>query len=539
MSEEHFPATGAARTAESLDSAILRVLMDTIPDRIYFKDLQSRFVRNNLSHIRWLGASSAEEVIGKTDFDFFSHDHAERAYLEEQVIIRTGRPIVARIVQITKRDGTQAWGSITKMPWCDETGRIIGTFGLTRDVTDMKAAEDKLTTERNLLRTIIDHLPSRVYVKDTASRYVLNNRAHLESLGVKSQEETLGRTTLEFFPGERGKQALADDQQVFAGGAIQNQEKSDFGAEGEVHWALTTKVPLHDLHGQLRGLVGISHDITRRKRAELELERRTAEMEANVQMARQIQESFIPHDYPVFPRGVAPEASALRFAHRYIPATTLGGDFFQITQLTDARCGVLVCDVMGHGVRAGLITALIRGVVEEFAERAKDPVKVLAEINHALAPILQKTGQPIFATAFFGVFDIVAQTLTYANAGHPPPFVLHRGDREVSRLAADDPEPAAGLMADFAYTRHTCSFRTGDALLGFTDGLFEAADATGQLFGEERLRSLVTEQLALTGSKLIDRIVGDIQAFTGRTDFEDDLCVVAVESPHGVGLDRA
>jgi serine phosphatase RsbU (regulator of sigma subunit) len=69
--------------------------------------------------------------------------------------------------------------------------------------------------------------------------------------------------------------------------------------------------------------------------------------------------------------------------------------------------------------------------------------------------------------------------------------------------------------------------------------LFEAADASGQMFGEERLRALVTGQLALTGQPLLDRIVGDIQTFAGRTDFEDDLCVVAVESPRGVGLDRA
>jgi sigma-B regulation protein RsbU (phosphoserine phosphatase) len=256
-------------------------------------------------------------------------------------------------------------------------------------------------------------------------------------------------------------------------------------------------------------------------------------------MARQIQESFLPRNYPVFPRGVAVEASALRFAHRYIPASTLGGDFFHIQQLTDAKCGVLVCDVMGHGVRAGLITALIRGVIEELDERAKDPAKVLAEINHTLTPILEKTGQPMFATAFFGVIDIVSQTLTYANAGHPPPFVLRRDDWKVSRLTTEDPEPAAGLVDGFTYTKHSTPFRTGDALLGFTDGLFEAANASDQMFGEDRLRDLVTEQLNLTGPVLLDRLVGDIQAFTGHTNFEDDLCVVVVESPRGVGLDRA
>ena len=94
--------------------------------------------------------------------------------------------------------------SSTKMPWRDAHGTVIGTFGLTRDVTEMKEAEEKLVEERNLLRTIIDHLPSRLYVKDMVSRYVLNNKSHLEMLGATSQADALGKTTLDFFPGERG-----------------------------------------------------------------------------------------------------------------------------------------------------------------------------------------------------------------------------------------------------------------------------------------------------------------------------------------------
>lgn len=534
---ESAPPTGQPTpdaTAESLDSTILRLLMETIPDRIYFKDLQSRFVRVNYAHAQWLGVGSPTEVIGKSDADFFAASHAQTAFTEEQVIIHTGRPMVGEIQRITKRDGSEAWGSTTKMPWRDATGRIIGTFGVTRNVTATKQAEEKLTEERNLLRTIIDHLPSRVYVKDLTSRYLINNRAHLRALGITAQEESRGRTTVDFFPGERGQQALLDDRKVLETGLpIIDQEKSDFGAEGQTRWSLTTKVPLRDIREKIVGIVGISHDITERKRIEQELQRRTDEMEADVQMARQIQESFLPRNYPVFPRGAAADASALRFAHRYIPATTLGGDFFTIVQLSDAKCGVLVCDVMGHGVRAGLVAALIRGVVEELGERAQDPARVLSEINHTLTPILEKTGQPIFATTFFGVIDIVPQTLTYSNAGHPPPFVVRRGERTVERLVANDPEPAAGLVENFAYTKTSCAFRNGDTLLGFTDGLFEAADAEGQLFGETRLRALVEKNLALYGAPLIDRLVKEIQAFSGRSQFEDDLCVVAAESPGG------
>lgn len=530
MSELSLTSTMAAATPESLDSALLRVLMDNIPDRIYFKDLQSRFVRNNIAHALSLGMSSPEDCVGKTDFDFFSTDHAHLALEDEQTIIQTGIGIVAKVEQLSLRNGKQGWGSSTKMPWRDSAGRIIGTFGITRDITAAREAEMHRTEEHNLLRTIIDHLPSRIYVKDTGSRYLLNNKSHLEMLGAKTQGEVTGRTTLDFFPGERGEQALADDRLVLdTGGGILNQEKSDFAEDG-AHWSLVTKVPLHDLNGELVGIVGISHDITRRKKAEMELQQRTAEMESDVRMARQVQESFLARKAPVFPRDATPATTALRFAYRYLAATTLGGDFFDFIQLSDTKCGVLVCDVMGHGVRAGLLTALVRGVVEEMGVRAENPAHVLVEINRSLLPIVEHTGQPVFATAFFGVIDLEARTLTYGNAGHPPPLVLRAKSDVIARLVSDDPEPATGLIDGFAYSRHACEFNPGDLLLAYTDGLIEAADATGRIFSEDRLRARLALCRGLPGATVIDGLLKEVEAYSGQTQFEDDVCVVAVEA---------
>jgi sigma-B regulation protein RsbU (phosphoserine phosphatase) len=515
---------------ESLDSAILRLLMENIPDRIYFKDRQSRFVRVNRAHAKWLGAASPEAVVGKTDFDFFARDHATAAYTEEQRIIESGQPLLGEIQFITRQDGRTAWGSTSKLPWRDASGRIIGTFGLTRDVTAAKQAEEKLTEEHNLLRTIIDHLPSRIFVKDSAARYLLNNEAHLRELGVARQEEAKGRTVREFYSGQRAEQSIADDHSVLSGGPpVINQEKSDYGSQGNSHWWITTKVPLQDIRGKIIGLVGISHDITQRKRTEQELQRRSAEMEADVLMARQIQQAFIPRTYPVFPAGSRPETSALHFAHRYIAATTLGGDFFDLVPISDSRCGLLICDVMGHGVRAGLLTALIRGVVEECCIQIGDPGRVLGEINRALMPIVRETGQPIFATAFYGVIDLSASSIRYAIAGHPPPFHVRPGREKAVALALTDPEPAAGLIEGFEYSHRELEFLPGDVLLAYTDGIVEASNADGKMFGDERLRALIEEHPGGTPSDWVERIVGQVTAFTGRNDFEDDICIVAAE----------
>ncbi len=516
--------------AMKLDSDILRVLMDTIPDRIYFKDLQSRFVRNNIAHARALGATSTEACIGKTDFDFFTKEHAEKALADEQEIIRSGKPMIASVERLTLRDGRKTWASTTKMPWHDSAGRIIGTFGVTRDITAAKEIEERLEEERNLLRTIIDNLPSRLFVKDIDSRYVLNNRAHIEMLGLKDQAAALGHTTMDFFPGPRGEQAREDDQAVLNGAKIVNQEKSDFGPDGQTQWSLVTKVPLRDSHGQLVGLVGISHDITRRKLAEEELKRRSAEMETDLRMARQVQEAFLTRPYPVFPRGVAAEASALHFAHRYLAATTLGGDFFDIVQLSDTKCGVLLCDVMGHGVRAGLLTALVRGVVEEMGRRANDPAHVLSEINKSLMPIVEQTGQPVFATVFVGVIDVATGTLVYGNAGHPAPLVLRSGTNTLHRLAPPDPEPATGLLNGFSYTRHECRFGPGDTFLGYTDGVIEAANADGQLFGEDRVRGLLAQQQGCSPAVVCDQLLEAVESYSQRQSFDDDVCIVAIQA---------
>jgi sigma-B regulation protein RsbU (phosphoserine phosphatase) len=515
----------------AFDSELLRMLMEAMPDLIYFKDVQSRFVRVNSAYATRYGFGSPADVVGKTDFDLFARSHAEVALADEQQIIRTGQPVVGKIERLTMLDGSKGWASTTKLPWRDSAGRIIGTFGLTRDVTAAQDAEEELTAERNLLRTIIDHLPSRIFVKDTESRFLVSNQAHIQSLGVQRLEEVRGKTTLDFFPNERGIQALADDRQVLQTGVpILDQEKSDFAAASEARWSLTTKVPLHDARGNVVGLAGISHDITQRKRTEQELQRRTDEMETDLRMARQIQEAFFPRVYPVFPAGVPAEASELRFAHRYIPAATLGGDFFDILQLSDTLCGVLICDVMGHGVRAGLLTALIRGVVEEFAPHAATPASVLAAISHGLMPIIHQTGQPVFATAFFGVIDTAAATLSYANGGHPSPIVLRGAAGATEPLAFANPEPAAGLIENFAYSSRVVPFRVGDTLVAYTDGFFEAGNAAGTMFGAARLDAFLSAHQDLSGSELIDRLVSEVVTFTGRSEFDDDVCALTIKS---------
>ena len=257
---------------------LLSTLMDNIPDFIYFKDAKSRFVRTNRAHAKAFGLSDPDEAVGKTDFDFFTKEHAWSAYEDEQRIIQTGQPIVGQVEKETWPDRPDTWVSTTKMPVRDEKGDVVGTFGISRDVTESKRAEETLARERSLLRTLIDVIPDYVFVKDAESHFVLDNTAHLHVLGVKSQEELIGKTDLDIFPEELARIYYVDEQQVMQSGIpLIDREESVTDSTGKTQWLLTTKVPFRDAAGKTVGLVGISHDITGMKEADEQIRRRADE----------------------------------------------------------------------------------------------------------------------------------------------------------------------------------------------------------------------------------------------------------------------
>ena len=271
-----------AETQLARERELLQTLLENIPDRIYFKDRQSRFTLINRALTALFGLKSPEQAYGKTDADFYGQEHAGDALGDERHVMETGEPLLGKIEFENLADGRKSWSLTTKLPLRDRKGAIVGTCGISREISQMKEMEEQLETERNLLRAVIDNLPDLVFLKDIGGRYLLNNMAHVRWLGAIDPADVRGRTVFDYFPDDvaadfhRGDMDVADSRKPLI-----NQEEHMVDAQGNHSWRLTSKIPWLDEDGRTVGLVCISRDVTEQKRAEERLKKANAELAEN------------------------------------------------------------------------------------------------------------------------------------------------------------------------------------------------------------------------------------------------------------------
>lgn len=257
-----------AEKAERHGRYLVDVLMEHTPDMVHMKDMHGRFIRVSESVAHHMGLSGASEAVGRTDSEFFTEEHARSTQEDERRVMATGQPLEDVEERETWIDGRVTWVSTTKVPLRNSEGAVIGTFGISRDITERKRADEALAQERNLLRTLIDNLPDAVFVKDTDGRFVIANKATVQDLGAGAEEEVLGRTDLDFLSKEVATGLLAEERRILASGQpMVSEERVVLGPGGEVlRTLLSSKVPLRDTEGRIVGLVGANRDVSERRR---------------------------------------------------------------------------------------------------------------------------------------------------------------------------------------------------------------------------------------------------------------------------------
>jgi PAS domain S-box-containing protein len=400
-----------------------------------------------------------------------------------------------------------------------------------RDITLRREAEEQLRTEHTAIQTS----GNGIAIVDVEARLTYGNPAILRMWGLESLEAAQALTLHQLFSDDATGNTII---QHVADGLNWNGEVEARRLDGTTFFAQAAATANLNADDELIGVVLSFNDITLRKRAEAQREQyaeqlrlRNAEMEADLDMAREIQQALLPRQFPVFPASATPGESVLRFSHFYRPSMTLGGDFFYVLPVSDYVAGIFTCDVMGHGMRAALITAVMRGLFEELKPLAHDPGRYMTRMNREFMTILSDAEEFMFVSASYILIDLPQRRLSFSDAGHPSPLLLQRSRGRVKALHEPSAPigPALGIVERSSYETLSCPIEEGDAVLIYTDGISEVEGADRAEYGTERLVQCAMKNIMRPMPDVLAALVADAEHFAAGKAFDDDVCLVAAE----------
>ncbi len=238
-------------------------------------------------------------------------------------------------------------------------------------------------------------------------------------------------------------------------------------------------------------------------------------LEQELEMARAVQKSLLPTQPACIP--------GFNLVADWRPARKVAGDFYDFFSLPDGRWALVLADVSGKGAPAALYMAMTRSLIRSEASRHTSPSAVLMEVNRRL---LMESSNEMFVTVFYVVLDPVLRLLTYANAGHPPPF-LRRASGGVERLAYGG--FMAGLFEELSLSDETLNLESGDTLVAYTDGLTDTVNHRDEAYGHTRLAETISSAPA-AARDVLAHISKDLEAFAGPVPQPDDITLLILTS---------
>ncbi len=414
--------------------------------------------------------------------------------------------------------------------------RLVGVWV---DITRRKMADLNAMEEKELFRTLINCLPDNIYFKNRESRFVLANEATSRKMGVPTPSDVIGCKDDHFFSREMSDVSRREELTIMqTGHPVTNRihKESRNQGQGRPTWSKVSKFPWYDSQGAVKGIVGISSDVTeliesrqRYQRLSEQLDERNKTLEKEIDLAREVQFALqpvrIPSRHWTLPDGSKRHA---HFHHVYMPSTGVAGDCFEVFPVGESGVGMLICDVMGHGIRSALIASMLRGLMEQAATLADTPALLLMSLNRQLSRIFTQANISMFATACYVYLDLASRRLTLSGAGHPAPMVLYSSTGK-ALLPAIPRSSALGLIENAMYRESEIELEPGMKLMLYTDGLVEAQDDEGEELGAPRLLDFIQKRGPQSVKEMLDMSLAGMHQFTGSMRQDDDICLLGVE----------
>ena len=411
---------------------------------------------------------------------------------------------------------------------------IIGSVG-----HNLLKTERDLLLSKGFFEAVIENIPAAVYVKEPKDlTMILVNKATEVQLGA-TRKEIIGKNVDQFFPIDVALRVNTHDRTVLSSGLpIEYVDDKVLTNTNDTIVLSVKKIPIMDTKGQPVYVLGISDDITERVKkdeslhwAYHELSNKNEQMESDFRLAQEIQSTILKQSSVVLEHKKNNCKTTLTNVYNYKMAESLGGDLFCFVPISDTRRGVLVCDVMGHGVRAALLSVIIHVIAGEKANTEHTPSEFMNYINHRFIEAFGKHHETLFATALYLVIDIENNTITYTNAGHPYPICIHKDSGAVSLLKQEEIAhgPALGLFKDETYKESTFPLSGDEFFLLFTDGLTELGANLEEGLTPETIAILFQGDYKKPIKNILDTIVENALKTSKTPNFADDVCIVGVD----------
>jgi sigma-B regulation protein RsbU (phosphoserine phosphatase) len=240
------------------------------------------------------------------------------------------------------------------------------------------------------------------------------------------------------------------------------------------------------------------------------------QLESELELAQEVQKTLLPQEVPNIP--------GLEIAAYSRPAQIVGGDYFDFVDFSDGLHGLAIADVAGHGVSASLHMASIQALLRTLVPINKSPAEVMRQIHKLF---IHNIRFETFVTFFIGAFDVSTKTLTFSNAGHQPPLILHKNKRQKESVEMLRPTGAAiGLVEEAEFTEKKIELYEEDLLVLYTDGVTETVNLQNQEFGRERLIKLSKQLINAPVKKVVQAIRQGLEEFSVGKPIADDTTIV-------------
>ncbi len=438
----------------------------------------------------------------------FEEDRAAVTSLGDQ--IRAGQDIPSLEHRIRHKDGSVRWVINTIVPRYSDRGEMIAYDGLISDITQRKRAEESL----RLQSAALEAAANAIVITDNEGRVIWVNQAFTKMTGY-APEEALHRDLSFLKSGSHDLRFYVDLWRTVTAGEVWHGEMINQRKDGTLYTEEQTITPVTDEAGRIRHFVCIKQDVTERKLAERAL-LDNASMLKEMEIAKQIQLSLLPSSPPTL--------AGIDCAGRCVPATHIGGDYYDIF-LHDDQLDLVIADVSGHSVGAALIMVETRSVLRAQLASLHTPSEVVSALNELLHDDLSRA--ELFITMTYLSYQTTTGRLSYTNAGHPP-SLLYRPESG-SFLELDAEGLILGVQRGVCFEEPSLQIEKGDLLLLYTDGVTEAEGAAGELFGVQRLREALVREHRKSAAGVISAVLDAVRAYSGSSSFDDDISLLLLK----------